>query len=301
MWCKASKKEKRRRNWFWRRNRKRLDRERRQSAYRRIRRVWFFAQPLILLVLLALLGWMGVRWLQTTSTLALKEVRFLEQPHLSKAEMMAVAGLRYGMNLLSFDLARGLRRLQAHPWVRSARIWRELPHRISVEVKERRPVALVRLRHLYYLDASGLPFARVWKKKKPAYPLLVGFRRSRYKQQPQQIQKRLRQALQILRCYRKLGLQRYKKVREVQVDPVFGVTLLAQSTRIHLGTNRYEERLQRLVRLLRLLRQRGVQEIRYVYLDNNRHPERISVGLKGQVPVASDAIGAPPPARKRKP
>lgn len=51
-----------------------------------------------------------------------------------------VASLK-GSPILSVDLAEARAELEASPWIRSARVTRDLPSRVSVEIEERRPLA----------------------------------------------------------------------------------------------------------------------------------------------------------------
>ena len=60
---------------------------------------------------------------------------------------------------------RSRRALAAHPWIASARVRRELPSALAIEVTERRAVASALLGALYLLDAGGRPFKRATSRK----------------------------------------------------------------------------------------------------------------------------------------
>ncbi len=67
-----------------------------------------------------------------------------------------VSGLR-GQNILAVDLAAWQGRLSASPWVGRATLRRTLPSTIVVEVVERRPIGLGRLAgQLYLVDREGV-------------------------------------------------------------------------------------------------------------------------------------------------
>jgi cell division septal protein FtsQ len=58
-------------------------------------------------------------------------------------------------NTLRIDLTRVKLRLESHPWIESAVIWRELPATIRVHITERKPAALVLVGNLYLVDHRG--------------------------------------------------------------------------------------------------------------------------------------------------
>src|SRR5262249_56142992 len=77
------------------------------------------------------------------------------------AEIVAMAGLRHGMNMWSIDPAAIESKIARHPWVRRVLVRRELPRRVVIEVEERTPKAIVAMRKLYYVDADGVIFKQV--------------------------------------------------------------------------------------------------------------------------------------------
>jgi cell division septal protein FtsQ len=58
-------------------------------------------------------------------------------------------------NALRIDLTQVKLRLENHPWIESAVIWRELPATIRVHITERKPTALVLAGNLYLVDSLG--------------------------------------------------------------------------------------------------------------------------------------------------
>lgn len=58
-------------------------------------------------------------------------------------------------NALRIDLTQVKLRLENHPWIESAIIWRELPATIRVHITERKPAALVLAGNLYLVDNRG--------------------------------------------------------------------------------------------------------------------------------------------------
>jgi cell division protein FtsQ len=92
------------------------------------------------------------------------------------SEIVAMAGLRHGMNLWNVDAAAIEHKLLRHPSVRRVLVRREFPRRIVIDVEERQPRALVALGKLYYVDSDGFLFKEVGEGEKADFPLLTGLR-----------------------------------------------------------------------------------------------------------------------------
>ena len=109
------------------------------------------------------------RWLYRVEALALRQIPVSTDGVLPVAELMAQAGLRAGMNTFAVDLPAVRGRLLRHPRVATAEVQRELPGTIRIRVRERFPVARIKVMdqpHLsfsYLLDETGhvlLPLER---------------------------------------------------------------------------------------------------------------------------------------------
>jgi cell division septal protein FtsQ len=58
-------------------------------------------------------------------------------------------------NAFKIDLKGIKLRLESHPWIQTAILWRELPGTIRVHILERKPVAIVSVGNLYLVDSAG--------------------------------------------------------------------------------------------------------------------------------------------------
>ncbi len=88
-------------------------------------------------------------------------LRRIEHPGLNRAEAAALireAGLNRPVSLLALRLDKIARRIRRDPWVKSVELARRLPDTLVIRVTRYRPVAILRLGRLYYLDPSGIPF-----------------------------------------------------------------------------------------------------------------------------------------------
>jgi hypothetical protein len=79
-------------------------------------------------------------------------------PALTPDDVRAWLGLTEDATLWQTEPARVRARVEAHPYVARAAVRREFPGRLEVEVRERRPRAIVVLDGLYYVDRGGATF-----------------------------------------------------------------------------------------------------------------------------------------------
>jgi cell division septal protein FtsQ len=91
-------------------------------------------------------------------------------------EIVAMAGLRQGMNFWKIEPGGIEKKVAKHPWVRRVLVRRDFPRRIVIEVEERTPKAIVALGQLYYVDADGVVFKEVGAGENVNFPLLTGLR-----------------------------------------------------------------------------------------------------------------------------
>jgi cell division septal protein FtsQ len=91
-------------------------------------------------------------------------------------EIVAMAGLRQGMNIWKIEPGGIEKKVAKHPWVRRVLVRRDFPRRIVIEVEERTPKAIVALGQLYYVDADGVVFKEVGAGENVNFPLLTGLR-----------------------------------------------------------------------------------------------------------------------------
>lgn len=98
--------------------------------------------------------------------------------NVTHAQVMEVMGSDIGRNIFFVPLDERRVQLEQIPWVESAAVMRFVPNRLKVEVRERKPVAFVRVgSHIGLIDVSGhimeLP---AHNKTKYSFPVIAGTR-----------------------------------------------------------------------------------------------------------------------------
>ena len=199
---------------------------------------------------------------------------------LSQGEVLAVlTGLR-GENIVRTDLAAWRRRLMSSPWVRDAALRRSLPSTVEVMVWERAPIGIGRIKgDLYLVDEHGV----VIDDYGPNYadldlPIIDGLSASAGDGAPDEARAELAGRL-IASLTPQPSVAR--RLSQVDVSDLrnASVILSGDSAVIHIGDDRFLQRLQSYVDLSDALRSR-VPEIDYVDL---RFEDRIYVRPTGKV------------------
>jgi len=182
---------------------------------------------------------------------ALRDVVVRDHHRLPADEIRAAAGIAPGMSIWDVDTPAAEARLAAHRWIRSARVRRELPHRVVIQVREERPLAIVALEGgggEYYVSAHGRLFAPVAAGDARDFPYLTGLAPADLRDGQRFAPRALRRALGLVRQSGGLA------VSEVHVDRTRGLTLLPvhPSVPIELGWNDFAAKLAHLPRVLAL-------------------------------------------------
>ena len=160
-------------------------RDNRKRDARRGRRVGWIAGVLVLLLLgVALLhrlrGPVAIAMRSTRDFIvdnryfAVRQIEVHGSEKVGGDEIVAIAGLRHGMNVWNVDAVAIEKKIAKHPWVRRVLVRRDFPRRVVIEVEERTPKAIVGAGKLYYIDADGVVFKEVDSGEYIKYPMLTG-------------------------------------------------------------------------------------------------------------------------------
>ena len=210
------------------------------------------ALPGALAIGLALAAWPHLRDAAARHPyFAVREVVVRDHHRLPADEVRAAAGIAPGTSIWEVDAAAAEARLAGHRWIRAARVRRELPHRVVIEVREERPLAIVALedgKGEYYVSPHGHLFAPVEARDARDFPYLTGLARADLKDGERFGPRALHRALALVRQSGGAA------VSEVHVDRVRGLTLLPvrPSVPIELGWSGFAAKLARLPRVLTL-------------------------------------------------
>ena len=230
-------------------------------------------------VLLSLLaGRQLVRHVIASPRFAVREIRIAATTHVAADEIEGLAGVEVGAPLLTVDPDRVAAKLATHPWIASARVRRELPSVLAIEVTERRAAGCALMGALYLLDGEGRPFKHATFEEADGLPVITGVTREEYAALRPASEAVFREALALLDAY---GGDR-PKLSEIHVDPRsgFSLVLLDGAGEIRLGRGATEEKLARLDQILASVGPRGPAALATVYLDGAQ-ADRVTIRLAG--------------------
>jgi cell division septal protein FtsQ len=242
----------------------------------------------------ALGGRQLVRHVVASPRFAVREIRVADTEHVTGDELRELSGVAPGDRLLAIDPDAVAARIASHPWIATARVRRELPSVLAVEVTERRAVATAMLGALYLLDAEGHPFKRATFEEADGLPVITGLTREQYAGLRGASESAFREALALLATYTEPEAAapgdhpRRPALSEVHIDPRAGFTLvlLDGGGRVLLGRDGFEDKLARLDRMLGALGPRGAAALATVYLDGPA-ADRVTVRLNPPLAVAA--------------
>ena len=139
---------------------------------------------------------------------------------LTESEILTQAKVSRGDNLLAVNLGLVRKRLLAHPWIATARVAREIPGTIYIEVTEHQALAVLDLGRKFLINTSG----RVFKEHSPddpqGLPLVSGLEYSDISLGEDDLSPALSAVVQVLQLsLAETSAIPYSQIRQVKVDP----------------------------------------------------------------------------------
>ncbi|MBT9559491.1 MAG: FtsQ-type POTRA domain-containing protein [Myxococcales bacterium] len=260
----------------------------------------------------------GHRYVMNSQHFRVQQVEVTGHANVPVEEVLEIAGLEDGPNLLAIDLEAIEASLEMHPWIRDARVERELPDKLSIGLSEREPAAILALGAQYLVDRQGVPFKRVETGESfPTLPILTGlvlddFAEDAPKDRKELATRLVREALMVIGHWKRGPFGKHIEVGEVTMDPLFGHSVVlgigdenAVGARIHLGFGDVQRKLSRLETVISDARRKG-KRVLEVRLDNIKDPNRVAVRFRSDTSAdpeaaARDDENEPRPGRERHP
>ena len=172
---------------------------------------------------------------------------------LTRAEVLAQARVKPGDNLLAVNLSLVRKRLLAHPWIATARVSREIPATIRIDITEHKALAVLDLGRKFLVDTSGRIFKERSSEDSQDLPLVTGIAYADISLGQDALSSAMAAVVEVLQLSRaRDSAVPYARIQEVHVDPKMGVTLTAweQRRRIKLGFDDFESKFLRIGQLL---------------------------------------------------
>ena len=192
-----------------------------------------------------------------------KKVVVNQCSHITKQQLMKYVQFRIGQNIFMVNLGQLRDRLAEHPWVRRVSVRRELPDKIIVFIEEHRPMALIQLDDLYYVDDHAMVFKRVESGDPRDFPILTGFTRADFLEggkRTQNMMERLKETVKLLLLAESQKALPISQISEVRYEPQLGYSLITneKGIQIRIGDKDFSTKLRNLAAVLDLAKKRGM-------------------------------------------
>lgn len=254
-----------------------------QKRQRWTRRVLVSLRLVVLLTLLMAVSAVfmaGYAAVTRTGYFKTQAIKVSGMKRLSHDEILAQAGVDHGDNLLAVNLRLVRKRLLTHPWIATARVAREIPETIIIEVSEHAPLAVVDLGRRFLLNTGGRIFKEHGKQDPQDLPLVKGIAYGDISLGNDALTPAMRAVVDVLNASRRQqNLPSYRQIKQVDLDPEMGITLTAwkKQRKIKMGFGDYAAKYHRLKQLVPHLKQRRAWRS-YIAIDVV-NPERVVVQL----------------------
>jgi cell division septal protein FtsQ len=226
---------------------------------------------------LGILVYIFFGYLYTSPYFRVERIVVSGENRLSEIEVLNLARIDKGTNILGIDLRRVSDRIEQHPWIQKAFVKRELPQRIIINVTERVPVAMINLDRLYLVDKKGIVFKEVGPEDTFDVPVLTGLESEDLAANERISRRLIEKALTIIDEVDKRGTLGVDQISEINMDPYAGLTIftLEDGTQVKLGFDDYEQKLDHLKKVIADLQERG-EKAEYINLN---YGEKVYVKL----------------------
>ncbi len=178
--------------------------------------------------------------------------------HFKNQEIINMAEIKKGDNILFADMKSKIRNLEENPWINKAVIKVKLPDSITIDLKERKPAAVIKVDGFYYVDTDG----EIFKKTKgplQTLPLLEGLCREDFNKHPLQTSKIINCAVLLIEKMQEKNMH-VGMDTTIKMDRIFGLKLLKAEDRmeVQLGFDLFSNKLLVLDKIIKDLSVKGL-------------------------------------------
>lgn len=228
-------------------------------------------QILALFLLLFVAHWVYAHLLEDPY-FRVREVEVEGGRKISKEVLLSLTAMEGMPNLFSIRLKEVIKQLENHPWVEQVRVRKVFPNKIFIHIQERKPMAIIQLEDLYYIDTNGEIFTPVGEGDKYNYPYLTGLNRRLLEKDPAEAKRLIAKALEILKIEEQEKLSPLEEISEIHMEKAFGIQCFTKAggVEVRMGWEDFGEKLVKLSLIWADLRKRGVSAVAIDCSDLNR-------------------------------
>jgi len=242
----------------------RPEKKREEKGIERFQRLmWKSIQVAFRLLLLTLVLFLGHRlyiYLLEDSTFQLREVEVRGCRKVEEKTIRSLARIEGMPNLFTIELKEISRRVETHPWIEQVIVRKVFPNRLLIQIEERRPIAIIQLEDLYYIDSKGVIFSPVGARDEYNFPFLTGLNRQMMEKDSQRTKELIMKALEFMRIAGQEKVPPLEGVSEIHMEKSFGIQCFTQNegVEVRMGWDHFGEKLRRLSLIWMDLQKRGL-------------------------------------------
>jgi len=166
-------------------------------------------------------------------------------------------------NLFSIELKKVVERLESHPRIEQVQVRKVFPNKILIHIEEKKPMAIIQLGELYYIDAKGEIFSPVGERDEYNYPYLTGLSRQALDKDPSEAKRLINKALELLRIVDQEKIPPLEEISEIHMEKALGIHCFtkAEGVEVKMGWEDFGEKLKRLSLVWSDLHKRGFSAV----------------------------------------
>jgi cell division septal protein FtsQ len=182
---------------------------------------------------------------------------------MTKETLLSLTVMEGMPNLFSVNLKKVVNRLESHPWIDQVRVRKVFPNKLLIQVEERKPIAIIQLGELYYIDTQGEIFSLVGDRDEFNYTYLTGLTRQFLERDPVEAKHLITKALELLKIIEQENLSPLKDLSEIHMEKTFGIQCFtrAEGIEVRMGWDNFREKLNKLSLIWADLRKRGCSTV----------------------------------------
>jgi cell division protein FtsQ len=188
--------------------------------------------------------------------------------NLTTEQILDIAGLKKGDNILSVNLKTVRKKLMAHPCIAQADVYRTYPEKVSIRVEEQKPIAVLDLGKRFLVNKSGTIYKEASESEGAGMPVVCGIDYSDWKTSGKPSTQVFESVMEILYFgVSPDGVLPNQTIKYITVDREIGLTLQLDGPMkiVVLGYDNYRRKYSRLARILTYIDQndsiQGIEEI----------------------------------------
>jgi cell division protein FtsQ len=201
-----------------------------------------------------------------------KTIRITGNRHLTEAQVLELAGIVPGQNILSVNLGLARKRLITHGWIADAAVNRKLPDGLGIEIHEHVPAAVLDIGPGFLMDSRGTVFKKMQPGESGQLPVVSGLVYADIAVGSQPATPLMQAVVELLEMSRgSAAVIPGKRLKKIQADPETGLTLTlaGRFETIKIGYDRYSEKLHMLEVISQFAeRSQNLATIRTIDLNN---------------------------------